>query len=347
MTFSRMIACAVSLAVLAGTGAGAQARDLTVVGFGGTVQDAYRKAYWDPYAALKGIKYVEDTTNGGLAKQKAMIETGNVTWDVMQMEADEVAIACDEGLLADVDWTTLSSYKDSEPSMFTPCGVGAIVWSEVLTYDADKIKEGPQSWADFWNVEKWPGKRGLRKTAKLTLELALMADGVAPADVYTVLATPEGQDRAFAKLDEIKPHIQWWESGAQPLEWLAAGSVAMTAAFNGRITTAQGEGRNFPVVWNEQLFAIDYWAIMANSPNHDQAVDLVDYMNSTGPQKLFAETIPYGIANKEAMAQLDPAVLAILPSAPENQKRALSLDTRFWIDHGQELSERFSNWVAR
>lgn len=347
MKISGKLAGALMLTALVGTSFGAHARDLTVVGFGGSVQDAYRSAYWEPYAAEKGIKFIEDTTNGGLAKQKAMVETGNVTWDVVQMEEDEVAIACSEGLLADVDWTTLSSYKDSDPDMFTECGVGAIVWSEVLTFDADKIKDGPASWADFWNTEKWPGKRGLRKTAKLTLELALMADGVAPADVYKVLATPEGQDRAFAKLDELKPDIQWWESGAQPLEWLAAGSVTMTAAFNGRITTAQGEGRNFPVVWNQQLYSVDYWAIINDSPNHDQAVDLVDYMNSTAPQKRFAETIPYGIANQKAMAELDPEVLAILPSAPDNLREAIKLDSGFWIDHGQELTERFSNWVAR
>jgi putative spermidine/putrescine transport system substrate-binding protein len=345
MKFSSTLACALALAAL--SGATAQARDLTIVGFGGTLQDAYRKAYIEPYAASKGIKIIEDTTNGGLAKQKAMVETGNVTWDVVQMEEDEVAVACDEGLLADVDWSKLASYKDSDPGMFTACGVGAIVWSEMLTYDAAKMKDGPKSWVDFWNVDKWPGKRGLRKTAKLTLELALMADGVPSSDVYKVLATPEGQDRAFAKLDQLKPNIQWWESGAQPLEWLASGAVTVTTAFNGRITKAQTEGRNFPVVWNQQLYSIDYWSIINGSPNHDQAVDMVDFMTSAVQQKVFAETIPYGIANKQAMAQLDPALLALLPSAPENLKEGVRVDTKFWIDHGQELTERFSNWVAR
>lgn len=325
----------------------ASARDLTAVAFGGAIQDAFRKAYFEPFTAATGFKIIEDTTNGGLAKQKAMVESNNVTWDVVQMEEDEVTLACAEGLIVDVDWSKLASHSKSDPSMFMECGAGAIVWSEVLTYDAAKIKDGPKNWVDFWNVQQWPGKRGLRKTAKLTLELALMADGVPTSDVYKVLATKEGQDRAFKKLDELKPHIQWWESGAQPLEWLASGSVSMTAAFNGRIANAQKEGRDFPIIWDESLYSIDYWAIIAGSSNEAKAVQFVDFALSTDPQKVFAETIPYGIANKEAMAALPKEILSQLPSAPDNIKNAVKIDSEFWTDHGQELSERFAAWVAR
>ncbi|WP_425105104.1 ABC transporter substrate-binding protein [Ancylobacter sp.] len=334
------------MAIVAGVQS-ASARDLTVVGFGGTLQDAFRKAYFEPYAAATGSKLVEDTTNGGIAKQKAMVETKNVTWDVVQMEEDEVTLACAEGLLLNVDWAKLPSYSKADPTMFSECGAGAIVWSEVLTYDAAKIKDGPKNWADFWNVAKWPGKRGLRKTAKLTLELALMADGVPGSDVYRVLATKEGQDRAFKKLDELKPNVQWWESGAQPLEWLASGAVAMTAAYNGRIANARKEGRDFPIIWGDSLYSIDYWAIIAGSSNEKQALEFVDFALSTSPQKAFAEAIPYGIANKEAMAALPADLLSQLPSAPDNLKGAVKINSEFWTDHGQELNERFSAWVAR
>lgn len=342
-----LAACTLAgLALVAGSPV-ANARDLTVVGFGGTLQDAFRKAYFEPFATKTGSKLVEDTTNGGIAKQKAMVETGNVTWDVVQMEEDEVALACSEGLLVDVDWSKLGSYAKSEPAMFMECGAGAIVWSEVLTYDAAKIKDGPKNWADFWNVDKWPGKRGLRKTAKLTLELALLADGVPGSDVYKVLATKEGQDRAFQKLDALKPHIQWWESGAQPLEWLASGAVSMTSAFNGRIANARKEGREFPIIWDESLYSIDYWAIIAGSSNEAKAVEFVDFALSSGPQQAFAAAIPYGIANKDAMAALPADLLSQLPSAPDNLKDAIKIDSSFWTDHGQELNERFSAWVAR
>ncbi|MFC5387155.1 ABC transporter substrate-binding protein [Aquamicrobium segne] len=347
MKTSLRIMQGVAFAALIGFSGTALARDLTAVGFGGAVQDAFRKAYFAPYAAEKGITILEDTTNGGLAKQKAMIDAGNVTWDVMQMEDDEVTVACESGLLEDIDWTTRPNGKDIDPTLFKECAVGALSWAKVLTYDTDKIKDGPQSWADFWNVEKWPGKRGLRKTAKLTMEVALMADGVKPADVYDVLATKEGQDRAFAKLDELKPNIQWWESGAQPQEWLSSGDVVMTTAYNGRIAAAQNEGKNFAIIWDGQINSWEFWAIMKGTPNLDQAIDLVDYMMSPAPQAVFAQTIPYGVSNVKVMDELSPEALAQLPSAPENLKNSIRFDADFWIDNNEELSARFATWVAQ
>jgi putative spermidine/putrescine transport system substrate-binding protein len=337
----------VAFAALIGLSSAASARDLTVVGFGGAVQDAFRKAYLTPYAAAKGITVLEDTTNGGLAKQKAMVDAGNVTWDIMQMEDDEVTVACESGLLENIDWSTRPHGGDIEPTLFKECAVGALSWANVLTYDGDKIKEGPQTWADFWNVEKWPGKRGMRKTAKLTMEVALMADGVKPSEVYGVLATKEGQDRAFAKLDELKAHIQWWESGAQPQEWLSSGDVVMTTAYNGRVSAAQEAGKNFPVAWDGQINSWEFWAIMKGTPNLDQAIDLVDYMMAPEPQAVFAGAITYGVSNVKAMDHLSPERMAQLPSAPENLKNSVRFDADFWIDNNEELSARFATWVAR
>lgn len=326
---------------------GAQARDLTVVGFGGAVQDAFREAYFTPYAKEKGITVLEDTTNGGLAKQKAMVDAGNVTWDVMQMEDDELTMACEQGLLEEIDWSTKPHADEIDPSQFKECGVGALSWANILTYDTSKIADGPKNWADFWNVEKWPGKRGLRKTAKLTMEVALMADGVPPSEVYSVIATKEGQDRAFAKLDELKPHIQWWESGAQPQEWLSSGDVVMTTAYNGRVDTAQKEGKSFAIVWDGQINSTEFWAIMKGTPNLDQSVAFVEYLMSKEPQAVFANTIAYGVSNVKAMEALSADRLAKLPSAPDNLQNAVRFDAGFWIDHGEELAERFATWVAQ
>ncbi|WP_254799430.1 ABC transporter substrate-binding protein [Falsochrobactrum tianjinense] len=325
----------------------AEARDLTIVGFGGAVQDAFREAYIKPYEKLKGIKILEDTTNGGLAKQKAMVESGNVTWDIMQMEADEVTMACEQGLIEDIDWSKQKNADEIDPSQFKECGVGALAWAKIITYDADKIAEGPKNWADFWNVEKWPGKRGLRKTAKLTMEIALMADGVPTSDIYEVLATKEGQDRAFKKLDELKPHVQWWESGAQPQEWLSSGDVVMTAGYNGRVDAAQNEGKNFAIVWDGQINSLEYWGIMKDTPNIKEAIEFVEFMMTKDPQVVFANAIPYGVSNVKAMDALSPERLAKLPSSPENLKNAIRFDAEFWIDHGEELAERFASWVSQ
>ncbi|MGQ3213455.1 MAG: ABC transporter substrate-binding protein [Shinella sp.] len=333
--------------VAAASFSSAQARDLTVVGFGGAVQDAFRDAYFTPYAKEKGITVLEDTTNGGLAKQKAMVDAGNVTWDVMQMEDDEVTMACEQGLLENIDWSKQAHADEIDPSQFKECAVGALSWANILTYDTAKLTDGPKNWVDFWNVEKWPGKRGLRKTAKLTMEVALMADGVPPSEVYSVIATKEGQDRAFAKLDELKPHIQWWESGAQPQEWLSSGDVVMTSAYNGRVDTAQKEGKNFAIIWDGQINSTEFWAIMKGTPNLDQSIAFVEFLMSKDPQVTFANKIAYGVSNVKAMEALPTERLAKLPSAPDNLKNAVRFESEFWIDHGEELAERFASWVAQ
>lgn len=152
--------------------------------------------------------------------------------------------------------------KNWDPSDFvqgavSECGAGIFLWSTVLTYNAAKLPQAPKSWADFWDVKTFLDKRALRKSATFTLEFALLADGVKREDLYKVLATPAGVDRAFKKLDQIKPNIQWWESGAQPLQWLVSGDVVMTSAYNGRVTAAQKEGHDFHIVWNDSIYDMD------------------------------------------------------------------------------------------
>ena len=200
----------------------------------------------------------------------AKVKAGDPNWDVVQVEAEELALGCADGFYEKIDWDKLGGKDKFLPAGVHDCGVGAIVWSTLLSYDGDRLKEAPTSWADFWDTKKFPGKRGLRRGPKYALEFALMADGVPPADVYKVLRTPEGVDRAFKKLDEIKPDIVWWESGAQPLQLLASGEVVMTTAYNGRITGInKTEGKNFKVVWPGSIYAIDSWVILKDSPNKD------------------------------------------------------------------------------
>src|SRR5690606_18582457 len=153
------------------------------------------------------------------------------------------------------DWDKVGGKDAYIDAAVHECGVGAIVWDFVLAYDKDKLAEGPASWADFFDTTKFPGKRGLRQGPKSNLEFALMADGVAPADVYSVLATPEGVERAFAKLETIKNDVIWWESGAQAPQLLASGEVVMTSSYNGRIDAAnKNDQRNFGIQWNGALF---------------------------------------------------------------------------------------------
>jgi putative spermidine/putrescine transport system substrate-binding protein len=174
---------------------------------------------------------------------KAQVEAGNVTTDVADVEYADAIRLCDEGLLETIDPASLPAAPDGTPAVddflpgaLTDCAVATIVFSTVFAYDTTKFPEGPTTIADFFDLEKFPGKRAMRKGAKANLEMALMADGVPAADVYATLATPEGVDRAFKMLDKIKKDTVWWEAGAQPPQLLADGEVAMTTAYNGRIS---------------------------------------------------------------------------------------------------------------
>ena len=174
----------------------ALARDLTVVSWGGAYQDAQREVYFKPFMDKTKIKMTEENWDGGVGTLRAKIQGGNNNWDVVQVESEELLLGCEEGLYEKIDWAKLGGKDKYLPDAVNDCGVGAIVYSFILAYDGDKIKgDAPKSWADFWNVKKWPGKRALRKGPKTTLEIALMADGVAPKDVYKVLGTA-GRRRA-------------------------------------------------------------------------------------------------------------------------------------------------------
>lgn len=325
------------------------AGDLTVISFGGANRDAQVKAYYGPFQKATGIRLVPGDYNGEMAKIKAMVEARNVSWDVVEVETPELIRGCEEGLFEKLDWSQIGNKKDFVPAAVgSQCGVGIFVWSTALTYNAAKLKGVPTGWADFWNVKKFPGKRALRKGAKYTLEFALLADGVKPADVYKVLSTKAGVDRAFRKLDQIKPYIQWWDAGAQPAQFLASGDVVMSSAYNGRIAAAQKAGNpNLKVVWNGSIYDVDSWAIVKGSPNKGAALKYINFASKPQNQKVYSENIAYGPTNVKALPLLGKAASADLPTAPANLKHALPLNVQFWVDNGEELEQRFNAWAAR
>lgn len=329
------------------TAGSALARDLTIVNFGGAAGEAQQKAFVAPLEKELDIKIINVAYNGELAKVKAMVETNNVVWDVVEVETADLSRGCDEGLFETMDWSKIGDKADFIPEAVHDCGVGTFVWSTALAYNTKNLANAPRGWADFWDVEKIPGKRGMRKGARYNLEFALMADGVPPSEVYSTLRTPEGIDRAYAKLDELKPHIQWWEAGAQPVQMLAAGDVVMSTAYNGRIDAAHQEGQPLAVIWNESIYDLDYWVIPVGSPNKELAQQFIKYASSVPAQVAHSKAITYGPIVKAAINELDPALVANMPSAPENMKNALLSSYEYWADHGEELDQRFSSWSTR
>jgi putative spermidine/putrescine transport system substrate-binding protein len=337
-TLVATLALALSLPALA-------QQQLTVVNFGGANANAQKKAFYEPYEKT-GAKVVAVEYNGEQAKIKVMVDTKNVTWDVVEVESPDVARGCDEGLFEKLDYAKIGNKADFVPAAVTDCGVGIFVWSTVMAYNGDKLKVGPKTWADFWDVKKFPGKRGMRKGARYNLEFALMADGVKPADVYKTLATKEGADRAFRKLGELKSSIQWWEAGAQPPQFLVAGDVVMTTVYNGRIDAANREGKNLVIGWTGGIYDLDYWVIPKGDPNKDAALKFIAFASTPSAQAEYAKNIAYGPTNTKALAKLDAKTLSNLPTAPANAKDALQFNLKFWADQGEDLEKRFASWAT-
>jgi putative spermidine/putrescine transport system substrate-binding protein len=326
----------------------AHARDLTVVSWGGNYQDAQRKIYFQPFAAKLGAPVLDESWDGGYGVLQAKVKAGTPNWDAVQVEAEELELGCTDGIYEKIDWQKMGGKDAFIPAGVSDCGVGAIVWSTGIAYDGDKLKDGPKTWADFWDTAKFPGKRSLRKGAKYTLEFALMADGVPVADVYKVLKTPEGVDRAFKKLDALKSDIVWWEAGAQPLQLLSSGQVVMTSAYNGRISAInRSEGKHFGFVFPASIYAVDSWVILKNSPNKDAAMNFIAYASQTENQAELPEYIAYGLPNIAAAKLVPEKYAAELPTTPDNLKQAIPLDVNFWTDNSEELSKRFNAWLAR
>ena len=334
--------------ILGGAAQGALARDLTVVSWGGSYQDAQKKIYFEPFAKQSGKPLLDESWDGGIGVLAAKVKAGSPNWDAVQVEAEELAIGCADGMFEKLDPAKLGGKDKYLDGAVTDCGVGAIVWTTGISYDGDRIKTGPTSWADFWDVSKIPGKRGLRKGPKYALEFALLADGVAKSDIYKVLRTPEGVDRAFKKLDELKPNIVWWESGAQPLALLASGEVAMTSAYNGRITGInKAEKKNFKFVWNGGIYALDSWVVLKGAENKAAAFDFIAFASKAENQVKLPQYIAYGLPNKQAASEVPADLQKDLPTAPENLSQEIALDADFWVDNVEALTTRFNAWLAK
>lgn len=338
---------AIGALLIAAISANAMANEITVISFGGASKDVQTDAFYKPFASASGNKVIAGEYNGEMGRIKAMVDTKSVNWDVVQVEAPELIRGCEEGLFEPLDQSKLGNPADYVPGTLSECGAGVLVWSMAMAYNGDKVSSAPTGWADFWDTRKFPGKRSLRKGAKYSLEVALMADGVPYADIYKQLSTNEGVDRAFRKLDEIKSDIQWWEAGAQPMQFLASGDVVMTTAFNGRVFAAQQSGANLKVVWNGSIYAIDSWAIPTGSKNKAVAEDFIAFTLKPENQKIHTKELGYGSVNLNTAALLDPALAARLNTAPDNLSQAMPINNEFWVNHGEELEQRFNSWVAK
>lgn len=343
--FASTLLAVATAATLAVSGL-ASARDLMIVGFGGGFQDNARKHLFQGYEKATGTTVKDDVYNGEMAKVYSMVKAKDVTYDVIMVEAPELVRGCEDGIFEKMDWSVVKKDKFI-PGGTSTCGAGAVLWGVSLFYDETKIPNGPTTFAELWDVAKFPGKRSLRFTPKTTLEIALLADGVPAADVYKVLATPAGQQRAFAKLDKIKPNIVWWKSGAQPVQFVGSGEVQYAVGFTGRIVRANAEsGTKYPLLWKTLLYSVDSWAVVKGSPNAKEGFKMIDWITDSKPLLALAEDWAVSPANREAAAS--PKIAAKNPGMLSSHvSDGLFIDTEFWVQHGEDLEAKFNAWAAK
>ncbi len=346
---------------LMGTAFAANAAEVTVMSWGGAYTKSQVEAYHKPFTAEMGIAVNSVDADNPATPIKAQVEAGNVTVDVADVEYSDAVRLCDEGLLVEIDHSILPAAPDGTPAAddfiegaLTDCAVANIVWSTVMAYNTENNDNAPDSIDDFFNLADFPGKRGLRKNAKANLEMALMADGVPAAEVYDMLETDEGVDKAFAKLDTIKDEVVWWEAGAQPPQLLADGEVVMSTAYNGRIfNAAVGEGQPFEIVWDGQILDFDLFVIPQGAPNMEEAKKFIAFATDTQRLADQASWISYGPARQSSgdlvglYSDGKTEMAPHMPTAAANLENALVNNFEFWADRDTELNERFNAWLAQ
>jgi putative spermidine/putrescine transport system substrate-binding protein len=346
---ARTLLAAVALVVapcLAIPPASASPNDLTIVTRDESFQRSLQVAYVQPFTAVTGVTVQQEVWEGGIDTLRAHAKAADNTWDLVLVDADELGVGCGEGLFEKLDWSAIGGKDHYLPSAVSDCGLGAVYANTVLAWDKDKLPVTP-SWSDFWDVAKYPGKRGLHKGVRGNLEIALMADGVAPGDVYKTLATNDGVDRAFRKLDQLKPYIDWWSSETEAPRMLSSGDVLMTSAPSGQIAVAaEAQHRNFGLQFAGSLYEIQSWAIIKGAP----VVRLAQqFLYFTGMPAIEARLL-HG-AGESGLAKglndgLSPEALATSPGNPANLSGSLRNDPGFWHDNLPKLRQRFDAWLG-
>ncbi|HEY0285424.1 MAG TPA: ABC transporter substrate-binding protein [Pseudomonas sp.] len=341
MVLNRRVVMALAAGVLTcSANAAMAAQSVNFVSWGGSTQDAQKQAWAVPFNKTTGITVVQDgPTDYG--KLKAMVESGNVQWDVVDVEADFALRAASEGLLEPLDFTVIDRTK-LDPRFVSDQGVGSFFFSFVLGYNKDKLGSGtPQDWTALFDTKTYPGKRALYKwPSPGVLELALLADGVPADKLY-----PLDLDRAFKKLDTIKKDIVWWGGGAQSQQLLASGEASLGQFWNGRLYALQQDGADVGVSWKQNLVMADFLVIPKGSKNKDAAMKFLANAASAKGQADFSNLSAYAPVNTDSVQRLDSVLAPNLPTAHVSDQ--ITLDFAYWAKNGPAIATRWNEWLVK
>ena len=326
--------------ILAAPGLRAQER-LSFAGYGGEPEKVQAKAFFEPARKELGISVLQDS-HGGYAKIKAQVLSGSPSYDLVALGCAEAARAAKENLLEPLDYALIPNAKDVDPQLRSPHYVGEWTFSTVMAWNTKTVKTPPKTWAEFWDVKKFPGRRALSANARQMLEIALLADGVAPDKLY-----PLDVDRAFKKLEEIKPHLAlWWSSGAQSVQLLNDGEVDMLAAWNGRVQAAMDAGAPANYTYNQGVFDVECFMVPKGARNKTSAMKVINLMLAPKNQATAASLIDYGPVNPKAYDTgiIPPERLKRLPSAPGNFEQQAKLDPSWYASDAADKA--FARWTT-
>jgi putative spermidine/putrescine transport system substrate-binding protein len=306
--------------------------------WGGAYQDAEKAAYCEPFAKATGAMVVQDGPINP-AKFRAMAASGTPDWDVVDVTGGFIEVAAKDGLLEKVD-PKLIHLDRIDPRFVHEYGVGCIVWSSNLGYSTAAFpNDAPKTWADLFDFKKFPGKRTLQDSPTASLEVALLADGVAPDKLY-----PLDVDRAFKKLSEIKGQTVFWSTNSQSQQLFVDREVVAGIILNGRVYDAAQKGAKIALSWEQNIQQVDYLVVPKGSKNRDAAMRLIDTMTVAENQAKVANLIAYSPTNPEAFKGIDAKVMPWLCTTPENIKKGFVLSQVYWRDHLKDLTERWTAW---
>jgi putative spermidine/putrescine transport system substrate-binding protein len=318
------------------------AEQITVADVGGAAAPALRAGFYDPFEKETGTRVINVAHESDPVTQfKLVVDTGSKIWDVCMVTPDDVArLTADKNYLESLDIAE-GEAQDLVPGSLKPNWLGFSVYGIVMAYRTDTYKsDAPKNWADFWNTSKFPGRRGLYRNPKGVLEAALLADGVAPKDLY-----PLDVDRAFAMLDKVRSEVAvWWTSGAQNTQILQSGEIDMSDTWSGRAFAAIDSGAPVNIVWNG-LYSIDGWSIPLGTPKLKQAREFVRFCMHPERQATYSNMVANGPSNLKAYDFIAPARAKVLPTYPENLKGLTERDFAFWGKNYAAISDRFQDWL--
>jgi putative spermidine/putrescine transport system substrate-binding protein len=316
-------------------GGGSASRGLVFTSYGGAFQKAQANAWLTPYSKETGTEIRQDSPTD-YAKLQSMVESNQVIWDVVDV-GNDFGLESTGDLLEPLDYSVIDKGSILE-GYATKYRVANIIYSNILAYNTEQIDGTPSSWVDFFDIQKFPGSRGLYKNPSQTLEAALLGDGVPPENLY-----PLDVDRALNKLDTIKDQIIWWETGAQSQQQVADGEVALVSAWNGRVQTAINAGAPVKIQWNQNMQTADFLVVPRGSANKEKAMELIAYCVSGENNHRISKFIEYAPVNEKSISKLDPQVASQLPTSYRDV--SVTYNDEWWDNNRKAVTERFNKWL--